>query len=648
MRQYNPIYPSIRKIQSEDAVKVNWVQLNKNPTQNQVIKGEKFVIQVIVAPSNALNKRLSWTYSPIDGSLNISSTDRNHQRVTIIADHAGIYYITCATTDGSNIQNTIQLMVSNSEGEDFEPITSFSWYVEQQSEDMESSSRYFNTVESDNPITLTFSCNPSTATWKTYEYDFHFTGEDASNSYGYSSENGNYEGTLPDGFNVDNSKPEQIKITMPGNLIGTAEITLKALDGSSVVETFTGAIEKAYVAIEDVTLEVVDNITECDVGDTITCIITVIPANATEFINGQLQIAYTTSIDTSHELIYKQDAGTWTYKFSPQESGNLIIKWTATSEGISGFSKQLQTHIIKVGKVITPMTDSELTAHLEKRRYENLISSSHFESIEQLASFVAEKDFHDIYIGDYFELNLPWIYYDEDYRRVYTTSLSAQTKLRIVDINYLSDKNAGITQNHLVLMPDTLIGSGPMTDPVNGYQNEIVQISSSDYWGQTGRGYYNNYMINEMLPVILQNIQNRMGSASSHLLSWTDQVPVYYSTSYWGGYLSNVTYMTMNNVYMRQPNLIALGYTSGTDKNSIWNIEFRLFKTNREYVEKEAPSGATDSFDGILLTDLMSLSSGSSYFSTLQQLWYTKQQGSSGTSWRDTSIGPICPIMIFG
>ena len=75
---------------------------------------------------------------------------------------------------------------------------------------------------------------------------------------------------------------------MPGNLIGTAEITLKALDGSGIVETFTGTIEEAYVAIEDVTLEVVDNITECDVGDTITCIITVIPANATEFINGQL------------------------------------------------------------------------------------------------------------------------------------------------------------------------------------------------------------------------------------------------------------------------------------------------------------------------------------------------------------------------
>lgn len=641
MRQYNPIYPSIRKIQSEDAVKVNWVQLNKNPTQNQIIKGEEFVIQVTVAPSNALNKRLSWTYSPIDGSLHISSTDRNHQRVTIIADHAGIYYVTCATTDGSNIQNTIQLMVSNSEGEDFEPITSFSWLVEQQSEDMESSSRYFNTVESDNSITLTFSCIPSTATWKTYDYDFHFTGDDTSDSYGYSSENGNYEGTLPDGFNVDNSKPEQIKITMPGNLIGTAEITLKALDGSGVVETFTGTIEKAYVAIEDVTLEVVDNITECDVGDTITCIITVIPANATEFINGQLQIIYTTSIDTSYELIYKQDTATWTYKFSPEESGNLIITWTATSEGISGFSKQLQTDTIKVGKVITPMTDSELTAHLEERRYENLVSSSHFESIEQLASFVAGKDFHDIYIGDYIEINLPWIYWNSSRSSMTVRSLSVTTKLRVVDINYLLDKNANITANHLVLWPDTVIGVAPMSEVNGNYQDEYVQISGSGYYGQRGRGYYNNYMINTVLPYVRTQLGNLLGSA--HLLSYTDSVPIYYSQSYWGETLNQVQYLSQANTYLRLPNSVVYGYSS-TDKNSVWSQAFKLLQTDSSYGEKLTPSGATLSTNGTLTTDLDTSNS------SLQALsWRIRNGGGSRYTYGiEEGENPICPIIIFG
>lgn len=640
MRQYNPIYPSIRKIQSPDTIKVNWVLLNKSPTQNKIIKGEEFVIQATVMPNNALNKRLSWAYSPMDGSLRISSTDRNHQRVTIIADHVGIYYITCTTTDGSNIQNTIQLMVSNLEGEDFKPITSFSWTVEQQSEDIEFSSNSFNTVESDNPITMTFLCNPSDATWKTYNYDFYFTGEDNINNFGYSSQEGNYEGTLPEDFSIDDSNPEQIKIIMPGNLIGAVKITLSALDGSDVTKIFTGTIKEAYIAIQDVTLEVVDNITECDIGDTITCIITVIPANATEFINGELKIQYTASIDTSRELKYEQSTGTWTYKFSPQESGNLIITWTVTSEGVSGFSKQLQTHTIKVGKVITPMTDSELSAHLSERRFENLLDSSHFESIEEITQFVREKDFHDIYIGDYIPVSLPWCYWDSYNRSMTTKNLSVQTNLRVVDINYLLNKNVGITTNHLVLWPDTIIGIGPMSDTQN-IQGEIVQMGS---YYQRGRGYYNNYMVNTVLPYIRNKLTTALGG--NYLLTYTDSVPVYYSNSYWGGTLNQVSYQSVANTSLRLPNSVVYGYSTGTDKNSIWNTFFRLFETNSEYTLKESPSGATVSTQGAITTDI------NAEESSLQAdalSWRIRNGGGSHyTMGYEEGDNPICPIIIFG
>lgn len=640
MRQYNPIYPSIRKIQSPDAIKVNWVLLNKSPTQNKVIKGEEFVIQATVMPNNALNKRLSWSYRPIDGSLHISSTDRNHQRVTIIADHAGIYYITCTTTDGSNIQNTIQLMVSNSEGEDFEPITSFSWTVEQQSEDMEFSSSSFNTVESDNPITMTFSCNPSTATWKTYDYDFYFTGEDSLNNFGYSSQEGNYEGTLPEDFSIDDSNPEQIKIIMPGNLIGAVKITLSALDGSDVTKIFTGTIKEAYIAIQDVTLEVVNNITECDIGDAITCIITVIPANATESINGELKIQHTTSIDTSLEFKYEQSTGTRTYKFLPQESGNLIITWTVTSEGISGFSKQLQTHTIKVGKVITPMTDSELSAHLSERRFENLLDSSHFESIEEIAQFVREKDFHDIYIGDYIPVTLPWCYWDSYNRSMTTKNLSVQTNLRVVDINYLLNKNVGITTNHLVLWPDTIIGIGPMSDTQN-IQGEIVQMGS---YSQRGRGYYNNYMVNTVLPYIRNRLTTALGG--NYLLTYTDSVPVYYSNSYWGGTLNQVSYQSVANTSLRLPNSLVYGYSTGTDKNSIWNTYFRLLSTNSEYGQKETPSGATVSTEGTITTDIQA---DESSLQADALSWRIRNGGASrSTMGYEEGDNPVCPIIIFG
>ena len=640
MRQYNPIYPSIRKIQSPDSTKVNWVLLNKSPTQNKVIKGEEFVIQATVMPNNALNKRLSWTYSPMDGSLRISSTDRNHQRVTIIADHAGIYYITCTTTDGSNIQNTIQLMVSNSEGEDFKPITSFSWTVEQQSEDIEFSSNSFNTVESDNPITMTFLCNPSDATWKTYNYDFYFTGEDNINNFGYSSQEGNYEGTLPEDFSIDDSNPEQIKIIMPGNLIGAVKITLSALDGSDVTKIFTGTIKEAYIAIQDVTLEVVDNITECDIGDTITCIITVIPANATEFIHGELQITYTTSIDTSYERTYNFAAGTYTYKFSPEESGNLIITWTAISEGISGFSKQLQTHTIKVGKVITSMTDSELSAHLSERRFENLLDSSHFESIEEIAQFVREKDFHDIYIGDYIPVSLPWCYWNSSNRSMTTKNLSVQTNLRVVDINYLLNKNVGITTNHLVLWPDTIIGIGPMSDTQN-IQGEIVQMGS---YYQRGRGYYNNYMINTVLPYMRNRLTTALGG--NYLLTYTDSVPVYYSNSYWGGTLNQVSYQSVANTALRLPNSVVYGYSTGTDKNSIWNTYFRLLSTNSEYGQKESPSGATDSQTGTITTDIQA---DESSLQADALSWRIRNGGGSrSTMGYEEGDNPVCPIIIFG
>lgn len=646
MRQYNPIYPSIRKIQSPDAIKVNWVLLNKSPAQNKVIKGEEFVIQTTVMPNNALNKRLSWAYSPMDGSLRISSTDRNHQRVTIIADHAGIYYITCTTTDGSNIKNTIQLMVSNSEGEDFKPITFFSWTVEQQSKDMEFSSNSFNTVESDNPITMTFLCNPSDATWKTYNYDFYFTGEDSSNNFGYSSQEGNYEGTLPEDFSVDDSNLEQIKITMPGNSIGTVKITLSALDGSGVTGIFSGTIKEAYIAIQDVTLEMVDYITECDIGDTITCIITVIPANATEFIHGELQITYTTSIDTSYERTYNFAAGTYTYKFSPEESGNLIITWTAISEGISGFSKQLQTSPIKVGKVITPMTDSELSAHLSERRFENLLDSSHFESIEEIAQFVREKDYHDIYIGDYIPITIPFTHSSNE---VTTQSDSYTVNFRVVDINYLLDKTAAsVSSQHLVLMPDNPIGECAMTKGESQYQDELVEVSSSGYYPVQGRGYYNNNMTLNALPRILTSLKAEFGS--SHILNFNDSVPIYYSSNSWGGgYMTQVTYQAVSNTQIRLPTRKTMLGDRPVDNNAVWTQQFRLYQTdtNYQYIEKPTISGVGN-FDGCLLTDLYSLEQSDRYASTLDLLNYRVQNGSGGRFTSDYSEGPVCPIIIFG
>ena len=287
------------------------------------------------------------------------------------------------------------------------------------------------------------------------------------------------------------------------------------------------------------------------------------------------------------------------------------------------------------------MTDSELSAHLSERRFENLLGSSHFESIEEIAQFVREKDFHDIYIGDYIPVTLPWCYWNSYNRSMTTKNLSVQTNLRVVDINYLLNKNVGITTNHLVLWPDTIIGIGPMSDTQN-IQGEIVQMGS---YYQRGRGYYNNYMVNTVLPYIRNKLTTALGG--NYLLTYTDSAPVYYSNSTWGGTMNQVSYQSVANTSLRLPNSVVYGYLTGTDKNnSIWNTSFRLLSTNSEYEGKESPSGATVSTNGTITTDI------NAEESSLQAdalSWRIRNGGGSRyTMGYEEGDNPVCPIIIFG
>lgn len=284
------------------------------------------------------------------------------------------------------------------------------------------------------------------------------------------------------------------------------------------------------------------------------------------------------------------------------------------------------------------MTDSELTAHLSERRFENLLDSSHFESIEEIAQFVREKDFHDIYIGDYIPVTLPWCYWDSYNRSMTTKNLSVRTNLRVVDINYLSNKNTGITTNHLILWPDTIIGIGPMSDTEN-ILSEFVQVGR-----KTGRGYYNNYMVNTVLPYIRNKLTTALGG--NYLLTYTDSVPVYYYNSTWGT-MNQVSYQSVANTSLRLPNSVVYGYLTGTDKNnSIWNTSFRLLSTNSEYTQKETLSGATDSQTGTITTDIQ-VDESSLQAEALS--WLIRDgAGSRSTMGYEKGDNPICPIIIFG
>ena len=412
-------------------------------------------------------------------------------------------------------------------------------------------------------------------------------------------------------------------------------IIVKAKGNSSVqADVFTlTAISEVPVQSASITKTAPPDF-ETTVGEDIILTVSIVPSNYTEniqihgtiddIINEDWDITKTAS--NGYQLTYNTvEPGTFDFGATVRkESGQLITQ---------------KSFDITVKKAIIPMTDSELTAHLSERRFENLLDSSHFESIEEIAQFVREKDFHDIYIGDYIPVTLPWCYWNSYNRSMTTKNLSVQTNLRVVDINYLLNKNVGITTNHLILWPDTIIGIGPMSDTEN-IRSEFVQMGS-----QRGRGYYNNYMVNTVLPYIRNKLTTALGG--NYLLTYTDSVPVYYSNSTWGGTMNQVSYQSVANTSLRLPNSVVYGYLTGTDKNnSIWNTSFRLLSTNFEYEGKESPSGATVSTEGTITTDI------NAEESSLQAdalSWRIRNGGGSRfTMGYEEGDNPICPIIIFG
>lgn len=412
-------------------------------------------------------------------------------------------------------------------------------------------------------------------------------------------------------------------------------IIVKAKGNSSVqADVFTlTAISEVPITRVTITKTTLSDF-EMTVGDDVILTVSISPPNYTE--NIQIQGTIDNIINEDWDIT-KTASNRYQLTYNTVEPGTFDFGATVRKE--SGQLITQQSFDITVKKAIIPMTDSELTAHLSERRFENLLDSSHFESIEEIAQFVREKDFHDIYIGDYIPVTLPWCYWNSYNRSMTTKNLSVQTNLRVVDINYLLNKNVGITTNHLILWPDTIIGIGPMSDTEN-IRSEFVQMGS-----QRGRGYYNNYMVNTVLPYIRNKLTTALGG--NYLLTYTDSVPVYYSNSTWGGTMNQVSYQSVANISLRLPNSVVYGYLTGTDKNnSIWNTSFRLLSTNSEYEVKESPSGATVSTNGTITTDI------NAEESSLQAdalSWRIRNGGGSRfTMGYEEGDNPICPIIIFG
>ena len=416
-------------------------------------------------------------------------------------------------------------------------------------------------------------------------------------------------------------------------------ITVKAKGNSSVqadIFTLTAVSEVEIQSVEITKLS--PSVNEITIGDDVVISISITPPNYTEKV---YVIGVINDIpDVEYGEIKKTESNGYQITFTTSEAGSFTYGATVTRE--NGETLKTQSFDITVKKAITPMTDSEIMTHLSKRRYENLMN--YFESFDELSEFIQAKDYHDIYIGDYIPITIPFTHSSNGSN---TQSGSYTVNFRVVDINYLLDKTAAsVSSQHLVLMPDNPIGECAMTKGKNQYQDELVEVSSSGWYPVQGRGYYNNNMTLNALPRILTSLKAQFGS--SHLLNFNDSIPIYYSSNSWGGgYMTKVTYQAAPNTQIRLPTGITMNGGTFADSNAVWTQQFRLYQTDTNYREKPAISGI-DGSDGCLLTDLFSLKQSGSHASTLDLLKYRIQNGGGGRSSFDYEEGPVCPIIIFG
>ena len=174
-------------------------------------------------------------------------------------------------------------------------------------------------------------------------------------------------------------------------------------------------------------------------------------------------------------------------------------------------------------------------AHNCLYRGENLLGEGHFASLTDLSEAVQAGDFSDIFIGDYIDKNI-------------TVSGTAYTaRWRVAGVNYFI--NVGDTvpgKNHLVLVPDTILGSAKM--------------NSSNV---TTGGFLGSAMWASTLPLYTAAIQSAFGSAHvlkhRRLLSSTMNadlasaaIPGYKGAVTWDGWTWTDTYaclMTNSMVY---------------------------------------------------------------------------------------------------
>ena len=246
-------------------------------------------------------------------------------------------------------------------------------------------------------------------------------------------------------------------------------------------------------------------------------------------------------------------------------------------------------------------SEEEIEEHRSTWRGTDLLSSGHFSSIDEIADAVAAGDFSDIWVGDYFTINGPVfnnssiLSYDE-------------YNLVVMDINTVSS----LSQPHLVLMPDHIIG---VTDLLQPYRYNL----------------YEEEEVSNMLQVYSQSLKVYLGE--NNLIDFTDRMPTEtsYSATFPGITLPSVKSLT-NSYSNVNPLFMSSVFTS-----VLPGISLSSSGAGRPTLS------ALASYQAIAMYAVSDLNTSSGY------LLAVMNDGSlmSGSSLGRMSLG-ICPLLVFG
>lgn len=387
----------------------------------------------------------------------------------------------------------------------------------------------------------------------------------------------------------DNKISIQRASTIQPNI--TYTLVLQTIDGSNLEDSVSIFIEDTTIYVNNIIFS--PSSLEIPLGGEAQFSFTILPSDATNR-DIELEVTSAASGSTNGITISKESSIVTVQTTDSAELGQYTL--TGTAKDGSGVSGSCSFTIVKASS-----SEEEIEEHRSTWRGTDLLSSGHFSDIDEIADAVAAGDFSDIWVGDYFTIGGPIfnnnsiLSYDE-------------YNLVVMDINTVSS----LSQPHLVLMPDHIIGVTELLQPYryNLYEEEDVS---------------------NMLQVYSQSLKIFLGE--NHLIDFTDRMPTEtsYSATFPGITLPSVKSLT--NSYSKV-NPLSM---SSVFASVLPGISLSSSGAGRPTLSDLA------SYQSIAMYAVSDLNNSNGFLIVVMN---NGQLISSG-SFQNMSLG-ICPLLVFG